>query len=707
MSNDTEQFITVETAQQLGLLPEEFQRIKETLDRTPNSLELNIYSVIWSERCSYKNSIAWLKSLPKEGPLLLAQSNEQNSRIINLGEGLGCTLKIESHDYTSSKEPSTRIENNAFTQTIQPFAAINLLHIGDVNSDKTKPLVNNIVTNVIKNTPTIATELFFNDHNNSNTILSTLIASIEKVEETITMPLCSIGDSVYIVGSATVSNDILSENSFTIETNQLLRETSKEAIKTSAIAGIKPIGAAGIIHAAAEISAKANVGMDIWLDRIPTLKDTMQPSEILLSESPNRTLMVAKKGREKEIEAIFEKCKLSTAIIGMVTDTSSLHFYIHDELATEIPAKSLVIGGGAPIYKCEYKEPTFFSENKKFNIDNITQPDDLKAVANFLITQPNIASKQWINKQYNANEGISNQYTHPPTDAAIINIKESTKAIALTMECNSRYVNADPETGCAIAVSQAARKIVCSGAEPAATTHYMNFGNPYNPEMYWQFVSSIKGISKACLKHQTPVTSGSFNFQNQESSETPLFLAPSIGMLGILKNKNTTMTSNFKNQGDSIYMIGSSKNDIACSEYLYSYHKVKNSPAPAFNLSEEHAVQQAVKELIKTNVIQSAHSCSEGGLFICLMECAMPEGLGFDINSDDDIRMDAFLFGEAQSRIVVSVKKTDEDQFIDQMMDTHAEFEYLGDVKGKAMIIDGENFGTVGDAKSAFNNVWK
>ena len=327
----------------------------------------------------------------------------------------------------------------------------------------------------------------------------------------------------------------------------------------------------------------------------------------------------------------------------------------------------------------------------------------MKAVAKFLVSHPNIASKQWVYNQYDSMVGTANMSTNAPSDAAIVNIKGTNKAIALKVDCNARYVNADPETGCAIAVSEAARNIVCSGGEPSAITNCLNFGNPYNPEVYWQFTNAIKGMGAACIKFSTPVTGGNVSFYNQSSYEGPVFPTPTIGMLGVLKDKSTRMTLDFKNEGDSIYLIGSSKNDIASSEYLFSFLNIKNTPAPAFNLDEEFEVQKAVKTLIKEKVIQSAHDCSDGGLFITLLECSMPNGLGFNINSDDSIRKDAFLFGEAQSRVIVSVKKENEDAFIDLMMESRAEFEYLGDVGGKELIIDEESFGTVAEMKNSFD----
>jgi len=725
---------TVETAKKLGLLPEEFDKITEVLGRTPNFVELSIYSVMWSEHCSYKNSITWLKTLPKEGPHMLAKAGEENAGLVDIGDNLGCAFKIESHNHPSALEPYQGaatgvggINRDIFTMGARPIAQLNSLRFGDIKLEKTKWLLKGVVKGIgdygnAFGIPTVGGEVFFDDCYNVNPLVNAMSAGIVKAGETVSATSYGVGNPVYIVGSATgkdgihgaafASKDITEDSAKDLPAVQvgdpfqekLLLEASLEVIKTGAVIGMQDMGAAGITCSTSEMSAKGEHGMDIWLDKVPTRQANMLPWEILLSESQERMLIVVKKGREKDVEAVFAKWDLNCEIIGVVTDTKRLKYFVKGELVADVPAESLVLGGGAPIYKREYKEPAYFAENKKFKIESVEEPKDLKAVADFLISHPNIASKQWVYNQYDSMVGTVNMSTNAPSDAAIVNIKGTNKAIALKIDCNARYVNADPETGCAIAVSEAARNIVCSGGEPSAITNCLNFGNPYNPEVYWQFVGSIKGMAKACIKFSTPVTGGNVSFYNQSSYEGPVFPTPTIGMLGILQDKNNRMTLNFKNEGDSIYMIGSAKDDISSSEYLYSFHKVKNSPAPDFNLDEEFEVQAAVKTLIKEKMIQSAHDCADGGLFITLLESSMPNGLGFDISCDENVRKDSFLFGESQSRVIVSVKKKDEDKFIDMMMDSRAEFAYLGDVTGNEMIIDEESFGTIAEAKLKFDN---
>jgi phosphoribosylformylglycinamidine synthase len=729
-----DQLTTEETAKKLGLLPDEYEKIKTILGRTPNFTELSIFSVMWSEHCSYKNSIVWLKKLPKKGPFILAEAGEENAGLVDIGDDLACAFKIESHNHPSALEPYQGaatgvggINRDIFTMGARPIAQLNSLRFGDIKLDKTKWLIKGVVKGIgdygnAFGIPTVGGEVFFDDCYNVNPLVNAMSAGIVKKGETISATSYGIGNPVYIVGSATgkdgihgatfASADLTEDSAKDLPAVQvgdpfqekLLLEATLEVIKTNAVIGMQDMGAAGITCSTSEMSAKGEHGMDIWLDKVPTRQANMLPFEILLSESQERMLIVVKKGREKEVENVFEKWDLNCAIIGVVTGTKRLKYFMNDELVADVPAHDLVLGGGAPVYHREHKEPASFKESKNFNIDTVKQPEDLVAVSKFLIAHPNIASKQWVYNQYDSMVGTVNMSTNAPSDAAIVNIKGTKKAIALKIDCNSRYVNADPEAGSAIAVAEAARNIVCSGGEPSAITNCLNFGNPYNPEVYWQFISAIKGMGAACIKFETPVTGGNVSFYNQSSYEGPVFPTPTIGMLGVLKDKSKRMTLNFKNENDSIYLIGCSKNCIASSEYLYSYHQIKNTPAPSFNLDEEYEVQKAIKMLIKEGVIQSAHDCADGGLFITLLESAMHNGLGFDIGVDESVRKDAFLFGEAQSRVIVSVKKTDEDKFIDLMMSSRAEFEYLGDVKGKEMIIDEQSFGTVAEAKILFDN---
>jgi len=724
---------TVDTAKKLGLIPEEFEKIKEILGRTPNFTELSIYSVMWSEHCSYKNSITWLKTLPKDGPHMLAKAGEENAGLVDIGGGLGCAFKIESHNHPSAIEPYQGaatgvggINRDIFTMGARPIAQLNSLRFGDINSPKTQWIMKGVVKGIGNygnafGIPTVGGEVFFDECYNTNPLVNAMSVGIVKAGETVSATSYGEGNPVFIVGSATgkdgihgatfASTDITENSADDLPAVQvgdpfqekLLLEASLEVIKTGAVIGMQDMGAAGITCSTSEMSAKGEHGMDIWLHKVPTRQQGMKPFEILLSESQERMLIVVEKGKEEAVKKVFDKWDLNCEEIGVVTKGGRLKYYMFDEMVADVPAETLVLGGGAPVYKREYKEPAYYAESKKFKIEDVKEPADYKAVMTHLISHPNIASKRWVYNQYDSMVGTVNQSTNNPSDAAIVNIKETTKALALSVDCNSRYVNADPEIGCAIAVSEAARNIVCSGGEASAVTNCLNFGNPYNPEVYWQFVGAIKGMSAACLKFQTPVTGGNVSFYNQSSFEGPVFPTPTIGMLGLLQDKSTQTSLSFKTDGDCIYIIGECKNDIASSEYVYSYHKLKNTPAPYFNLDEEFNMQAAVKTVIAHKLIESAHDCSDGGLFVCLAESAFQRNLGFDISSDKNIRTDAFLFGEGQGRVVVTVKKENEIALVDELKKLDVKFSKLGFVKGSDVTIDGQPYGSINEFKNLYD----
>ena len=730
--NYSEQLATVETAKNLGLLAEEFDRIKEILGRTPNFTEVSIFSVMWSEHCSYKNSITWLKTLPKKGPHMLAEAGEENAGLVDIGEGLACCFKIESHNHPSALEPYQGaatgvggINRDIFTMGARPIAQLNSLRFGDITSPKTQWLVKGVVKGIgdygnAFGIPTVGGEVFFDECYNVNPLVNAMSVGIVKIGETVSATSYGVGNPVFIVGSSTgkdgiagaafASKDLTEESSKDLPAVQvgdpfqekLLLEATLEVIKTGAVIGMQDMGAAGITCSTSEMSAKGEHGMNIWLHKVPTRQAGMHPFEILLSESQERMLVVVEKGKEDLVKNVFDKWDLNCEQIGEVTAGNRLKYYMYDELVADVPAGDLVLGGGAPVYERDYKEPAYYAESKKFSIDSVKEPADLKTAMQHLAKHPNLASKRWIYNQYDSMVGTVNMSTNAASDAAIVNIKGSKKALAMTVDCNSRYVNADPEVGCAIAVSEAARNIVCSGGIPSAVTNCLNFGNPYNPEVYWQFVGSIKGMSKACLKFQTPVTGGNVSFYNQSSYEGPVFPTPTIGMIGILEDKAHQMTLGFKNEGDVIYLVGESRNDISSSEYLYSFHNIKNTPAPHFNLEEEYQVQKSITGIIRARLVQSVHDLSDGGLFMSLLESAMINNLGFEINSVSGVRKDAFLFGEAQSRVLVSVSAAHAAAFEAELKNHGVSFSALGGVKGSHVVIDGTNYGSISDFKTPY-----
>ena len=728
---------TVDTAKSLGLLPEEFEKIKSILGRVPNFTELSIYSVMWSEHCSYKNSITWLKTLPKDGPRMLAKAGEENAGLVDIGDGLACAFKIESHNHPSALEPYQGaatgvggINRDIFTMGARPVAQLNSLRFGDINLDRTKWLVKGVVKGIgdygnAFGIPTVGGEVFFDECYNVNPLVNAMSVGIMKSGKPVSATSHGVGNPVFIVGSATgkdglhgaafASKDITADSADDLPAVQvgdpfaekLLLEASLEVIETGAVIGMQDMGAAGITCSTSEMSAKGESGMDVWLEKVPTRQANMQGWEILLSESQERMLIVAKKGEEQKVLDVFAKWDINCVQIGVVTDSKNIRYFYNTELIGDIPAESLVLGGGAPVYKRDYKEPAYFAENKKFNINQVAEPTDLKAVAEHLLNHPNIASKKWVYEQYDSMVGTVNMSTNEPSDAAVVNLKDTQRALALTVDCNSRYVNADPEVGCAIAVAEAARNIACTGGEATGVTNCLNFGNPYNPEVYWQFVGAIKGMGKACLKFQTPVTGGNVSFYNQTSNgdkTEPVFPTPTIGMLGIIDDKKHITSIPFKNEGDKIFVLGELVNDIASSQYLYSYHKIKNAPAPYFDLDKEHTMQETLKKIIRKGLVQSAHDCSEGGLFIALYECTAKNNLGFKVNSVEGIRKDAFLFGESQGRVVLSVSPSKVNELISLCNASGVPIKEIGQVIGDEMIVDTINFGKIKDASNKYDN---
>ena len=728
---------TLEQAIEMGLREEEFEKIKEILGRTPNFCELSIFGVMWSEHCSYKNSIVWLKKLPKDGPHMLVEAGEENAGLVDIGDGLACCFKIESHNHPSALEPYQGaatgvggINRDIFTMGARPIAQLNSLRFGNIDLERTKWLVKGVTKGIgdygnAFGIPIVGGEVFFDDCYNTNPLVNAFSAGIMKTGEMISATSSGVGNPVFIVGSRTgkdgihgasfASKDITEESAEDLPAVQvgdpfqekLLLEATLELSKTDAIVGMQDMGAAGITCSSNEMSAAGKHGMELWLDKVPTRQANMKDWEILLSESQERMLVVVKKGKENIVKSIFDKWDLSCEEIGVVTEGNRVRYFMHGELVADVPCADLVLGGGAPVYHREWSESAYYKEWKKFNIDDVEQPKDLIEVAKYLTGHENIASKRWVYEQYDSMVGTVNMSTNTPTDAGIVNLKNSNKALAMTVDCNARMVNADPEEGCAMAVAEAARNIVCSGGIPSAITNCLNFGNPYNPEVYWQFVGAIKGMKKSCEKFKTPVTGGNVSFYNQmvtDDGETPVFPTPTIGMLGVVEDKSHITPLGFQGKSDLIYMLGTCDNNISSSEYLASYHRIKESSTPNFDLNLEAKLQNILVKLIRAGVIESAHDVADGGTFITLLESSMVNNLGFDITTSSEIREDAFLFGESPSRVIVSVREVKEDRFLDLLENSSLPFSLLGHVSKGEIRIDDKSFGTVSEYKSIYQN---
>lgn len=734
----TQNEATLEEAKGLGLLEEEFNKIVEILGRKPNFTELSIFGIMWSEHCSYKNSILWLKTLPKKGPHLLVEAGEENAGLVDIGNGLACAFKIESHNHPSAIEPYQGaatgvggINRDIFTMGARPIAQLNSLRFGPIENEHTKWLLRGVVKGIgdygnAFGIPVLGGEVFFDESYSTNPLVNAMSVGVVDVNKTISATSAGPGNPVYIVGSSTgkdgingasfASKDITDESAEDLPSVQvgdpfqekLLLEATLELAETDAVVGMQDMGAAGITCSTSEMSADGGFGMKIDLDKVPTRQDGMLPFEILLSESQERMLVVVHKGKEAIVERIFDKWDLNAVQIGEVTEGGILEYYMHGELVAKVPAWDLVLGGGAPVYEREYKEPAYYAENLKFKIHEVPEPENYPDTAMQLLSLPNIASKRWVYEQYDTMVGTRNVTTNGPSDAGVAVIKGTKQGIAMTVDCNARYVHSDPKKGTSIAVAEAARNIVCAGGTPSAITNCLNFGNPYNPEAYWQFVMAVKGMGEACEKFKTPVTGGNVSFYNQTVKENgeavPVFPTPTIGMIGLVDDVDKVMTLHFKEKGDLIFLIGESKNDISSSEYLATIKGIRRSPAPAFDMDEEHRVHRAVSDVIKNDLINAAHDVADGGLFTALVEMGIPNGLGFDITAEADLRMDAFLFGESQSRVVVALNPDREDDFIEALRAQQVPFSLLGHVTRGKMVVDDSHFGFVEDAADLYLN---
>ncbi|NND73105.1 MAG: phosphoribosylformylglycinamidine synthase subunit PurL [Rhodothermales bacterium] len=688
--------VTLPLALEHGLTEDEYREITNKLGRTPTFVELGIYSVMWSEHCSYKNSIAIIKTLPRDGDALLVGAGEENAGLVDIGDGMAVAFKIESHNHPSAIEPYQGaatgvggIQRDIFTMGARPICSLNSLRFGSLENARVRYLLDGVVRGIGDygnsfGVPTVGGEIYFDESYEGNPLVNAMSVGLVKVGETASATAEGEGNPVYIVGSstgrdgihgATFASEEISDASEAKRpsvqvgdpfTEKLLLEATLEAIKSGAVVGIQDMGAAGLTCSSCEMSAKGESGMDIFVDKVPVRETGMTPYEIMLSESQERMLVVVEKGKEKVIEDIFEKWDLHAVNIGKVTTSGKVRIFWHEDKVAEVPAHHLVLGGGAPVYHRESKRPGYLDETGSFNIDTLADitGDEAADALEHLLSSPNIASKEWVYRQYDTMVRTNTLVGPGSSDAAVVRIKGTNKGLAVKTDCNGRYVYLNPRRGGQIAVAEAARNVVCSGGRPVAITNCLNFGNPYKPEVYWTFKEAVGGMGDACRKFDTPVTGGNVSFYNENPSGA-VFPTPTIGMLGVIKDlKKGVVTSRFKKAGDGVYMLApaawSFRNDLGGSEYL-SWKAGTVGDAPFMDLDEEHAVHQAMLSLISAGYVSSAHDISDGGLAVCLAECAIFAGsLGCRVSINSENRLDAVLFGESQSRIIFTSSREPE-----------------------------------------------
>ena len=675
-------------AREHGLSDDEFNRILEILGREPNYVELGIFSVMWSEHCSYKSSIKMLKTFPREGSRLLVEAGEENAGLVDLGDGLATAFKIESHNHPSAVEPYEGaatgvggIMRDVFTMGARPIASMNSLRFGSLERARNRYLLDHVVEGIADygnclGIPTVGGEVVIEDSYSGNCLVNAMSLGIVETKYVSSAIAKGVGNPVYIVGSTTGRDGIHGATFASVElteeteskrsnvqvgdpfTEKLLMEASLELCKKLWLVGIQDMGAAGITCSCSEMSAKGESGIKIDLDKVPLREDSMNAYEIMLSESQERMLVVIEQGFDKELNAIFEKWELDCTRVGEVTDTGMLEVYHRGNKVAEIPSEELVLGGGAPQYDMPVREPAYFSEINNFTIDAIQEEEDYNKTLLTLLSTPNITSKQFVFRQYDSTVR-SNTVQGPGGAAAVIRLKGTQKGLAMSTDCNGRYVYLNPRMGGQIAVVESARNVVCSGGEPLAITNCLNFGNPQDPEIYWHFNDAVRGIGEACRALNTPVTGGNVSFYN-ETGDTAVYPTPVIGMVGLLENINQSTTIEFKGAGDFIVTLGALNGCLGGSEYLRTIHGKIQGPIPHLNLELEMGIQELCLEAIKKGIIKSAHDLSDGGLAVNISESIVhsKQGLGARLDVVRKLQNNELLFGECQSVIVVTLEES-------------------------------------------------
>ena len=731
---------TIEEAEKLDLTSEEFERIKKVLNRHPNAIELELFSRLWSEHATYKNSINWLKTLPTKGEHVIVEAGDDNAGVIDLGDGNACVFKVESHNSPCAIQPRLGaltglrvVMRDVFSMGAKPAAFLSSLRFGDGKRDTARWLFEEVAEGICEfergfDVPILGGETFFSRGYNTTPIINNMAIGVVPKEKLLFGRAEGQGNLMLIIGSRTgkdgvdtdvFETDILAEidspptsidQMMDVSIEKELQEAIHQLSYAIKLVGVQSIGTQGTAGAALEMAARGKSGIQIDIDKIPQRKQKLEVKDLLLSQTWGRVLICIKPEDLSTAREVLERFELAVSVIGSVNGENSLKCLFNNEIVAELPTSMVMLGDEAPVYDREIEE------NKEklpaINLDIYDEPDDYQAIVNKMLSNLNVTSKSWLTNKFNKPNGTEEDNFDYPSDAAFINIEGSDKALAATMDCNSRYMKSDAYEGAQIAVAEAARNIVCAGGRPVGLSDCLNFGNPYDPKVYGTFVDSVKGISKACEAFKLPVVSGNVSFYNQRSENgvlKPITPTPVIGMVGIVDDKKHHSTLSFRHKGDMIFLVGQSRNDVNSSEYASSILNIKRSAAPYFNIDEELELQAAVSDMIKKSLVRSVHDVSNGGLFFSLLESSIPLEFGFDITSDAEIKKEAFLFGESQSRVVVSVSPEKQDDFVDFMMETNVPFSILGHVTKGEVRIDDESFGYISDLKKAFEEkleVW-
>ena len=727
--------VNIELAKEMGLLEEEFNEIKKLLGRDPNFTELGVFSAMWSEHCSYKNSRRLFSLFPTKGKQVLVGAGEENSGIVDIGDGLGVAFKIESHNHPSAVEPfeasATGIGGclrDIFTTGARPVAGLGALRFGNLDNERVKFLFKVVIRGLAHyaNTADVSAvggDTYFDESYEGNPLVNAFVVGIVENKNIIRGAAYGVGNPVYYIGGDTgrdgvggasfASKEITEESASTpnavaigdAELGKRLREACLELIEKGLVVGMQDMGAAGLTCSSCETATRGETGIEIDVSLVPQREKDMTPYEILLSESQERMLAILKNGKEEKALGILKKWNINAVKIGKVTDDKIMRVKEGGVVVCEIPAEALT--KKAPLYKRETKEPSYLKDAQNLDYNSLKEPDDFNKVMLKLLDSPTISSKESAYKQFTFTDKDA-VLVSAGSDAAVIKVKGTKKALAISVDCNGRYCYLNPYNGAMMAVAEAARNITCSGGRPLAITDGLNFGNPMKPENYWQFEKCIEGLSAACKALSTPVISGNVSFYN-ENPKGAVNPTPMVGMVGLIKDVDKCVTQDFKNEGDTIVLLGENTEDLSGSEYLYQVHKLKKGN-PNIDINREKAVQEACLEAIESGLINSAHDSSEGGLAVTLAESCITNKnkmLGAVIKLDDGIRGDALLFGEVPSRIVVSVNR-DNVAALERIAKKHSiPYSILGSVGGKKLTIQCGGNSMIDLSLEALSNTWR
>jgi len=680
MEPNPQQIADQKIYREMGLTDEEYARVVEILGRKPNYTETGLFSVMWSEHCSYKNSKPVLRRFPTSGPRVL-QGPGEGAGIIDIGDNQAVVFKVESHNHPSAIEPYQGaatgvggIIRDVFSMGARPIALLNSLRFGELETPRTKYLFENVVAGIAgygncMGIPTVGGEVVFDGCYEGNPLVNAMCVGLIDHDQIQKGVAEGIGNPVMYVGAATGRDGIhgatfaseeLSEESEAKRPavqvgdpfmEKLLLEACLELLQTDAVVGIQDMGAAGLTCSSAEMASKAGNGIEINLDLVPQREKGMTPYEMMLSESQERMLLVVKKGREAEVEQIFAKWGLHSAIVGRVTDDGKLRLVQKGEVVAEVPVRSLA--DDAPVYYKPSAEPAYYKEFANIDTLNIPEPADYNETLKKILSAPTVASKEWVYNQYDYMVRTSTAVV-PGSDAAVVAIRGTRKALAMSIDCNGRYVYLDPEVGGAIAVAEAARNVVCSGAEPLGVTDCLNFGNPEKPEIFWQFEKAVDGMSEACRVLETPVIGGNVSLYNETNGEA-VYPTPVVGMVGLVHDIDHITTQAFKNEGDVLLLLGETRAELGGSEYQKLINGSVIGRPPVLDLEVEKKLQQTVLSAIQQGLVASAHDLAEGGLATALVESA-EQNLGAVVDWNIGLRPDIALFSESQSRVLLSVR---------------------------------------------------